>query len=129
MDKEWKNLEDNKVWRYCTVREWKEVAAEYRKRGEAVHMGRLFGIMVEKGSELPKGHVGRKFKYRVVFGGHAVVDQFWEAAVFQDLGASPATMPAGKNLDYWSCLPGHSGEQADAQQAYCLLYTSDAADE
>ena len=27
-------------------------------------------------------------------------------------------MTAGKFLDFYSCLPGHYGEQADAEQAY-----------
>ena len=27
-------------------------------------------------------------------------------------------MPASKIVDYYSCLPGNDGEQADAEQAY-----------
>ena len=46
------------------------------------------------------------------------MDQTWEQAVFQSLGSSPATMSAGKFLDYYSCINGNSGEQADAEQAY-----------
>jgi len=53
-----------------------------------------------------------------VFGGNNVIDQSYEAATFQDLGSSPSNMAAGKYLDYYSCLPGHSGQQADACQAY-----------
>ena len=56
----------------------------------------LFGIMVEKGSELAKGDARRKYKYRVVFQGNRVINQNWEAALFQDLGSSPATMEASK---------------------------------
>ena len=62
-------------------------------------MGRLFGLCVEKGSELPEGDERRQLKYRVVFGGDNVIDQSWEAAVFQNLGSSPASMSAGKFLD------------------------------
>ena len=87
-------------------------------------MGRLFGIMVEKGSELPlydaQGNRDprRKYKYRVVFQGNRVVNQNWEVAMFQNLGSSPATMEAGKVVDMFGCLPGHATEQADANQAY-----------
>ena len=52
------------------------------------------------------------------FGGNNILDQTWEQAVFQSLGSSPATMRAGKFLDYYSCINGNSGEQADAEQAY-----------
>ena len=79
---------------------------------------RLFGIMVEKGSELQKGDPRRKYKYRVVFQGNRVINQNWEAALFQDMGSSPATMEASKIADLWSCIEGHSMQQADAVQAY-----------
>ena len=47
-----------------------------------------------------------------------MIDQSWEAATFQTLGSSPASMSAGKFLGYYSCLNGNSGEQADAEQTY-----------
>ena len=81
-------------------------------------MGRLFGLCVQKGAELPDGDKRKKFKYRVVFQGNQVVTQNWEVALFQDLGSSPATMEAGKYVDAYGCAPGHSCEQADAEQAY-----------
>ena len=45
---EWKKLLDKGVWRHCTVREWSGVAREARLSNAKVHMGRLFGICVEK---------------------------------------------------------------------------------
>ena len=81
-------------------------------------MGRLFGICVEKGSELPETDPRRKYKYRVVFQGNRVVNQSWEAAIFQDLGSSPASMESGKAVDAYGCFQGHSCQQADAEQAY-----------
>ena len=81
-------------------------------------MGRLFGICVLKGSELDLKDERRKYKYRVVFQGNRVIDQNWEAAIFQDLGSTPASMEAGKVADCYGCLPGHSTQQADAEQAY-----------
>ena len=50
-------------------------------------MGRLFGLCVQKGAELPDGDKRKKFKYRVVFQGNQVVTQNWEVALFQDLGS------------------------------------------
>ena len=81
-------------------------------------MGRLFGIMVQKGSELKDGDERKKYKYRVVFQGNNVVNQNWETALFQNLGSSPATMEAGKVCDMVGCFPGYDTEQADAEQAY-----------
>ena len=44
--------------------------------------------------------------------------QNWEAAIFQNLGSSPANMEAGKAVDCFGCVAGHAIEQADAEQAY-----------
>ena len=63
MDKEWDRLTAKKVWDLNSVREWDDVAAEANEKNEIVHMGRVFGIMVEKNSEVPDL---RKYKYRVV---------------------------------------------------------------
>ena len=115
---EWARLIDRGVWSYAKVRNWSSIASEARCTGKVVHLGRVFGIMVEKGAELEKGDKRRKFKYRVVFQGNNVVDQNWETAIFQDLGSSPASMEASKMADAYSCLPGNALEQADADQAY-----------
>ena len=54
----------------------------------------------------------------MVFQGNQVVTETWEVAIFQDMGSAPATMEAGKTIDAYGCFPGHSCEQADAEQAY-----------
>ena len=59
----------------------------------------IFGFVVEKNTDLPDGDPRRKFKGRVVFQGHSVKNQNWEAAVFADLGSSPASMEAGRVVD------------------------------
>ena len=41
-----------------------------------------------------------------------------EAALFQDLGNSPATFDASRWADYYECLPGNDVQMADAIQAY-----------
>jgi hypothetical protein len=60
MRKEWKRLWSKDVWDAKSVREWADVSAGARRKGHGVHMGRLFGIMVEKAAELPVGDPQRK---------------------------------------------------------------------
>ena len=84
MRSEWDRLWDKKVWARTDIREWNEVARLARKGGEKFHMARIFGICVEKNSELPEGDPARKFKYRVVFGGNQVTTETWDQAPFLD---------------------------------------------
>ena len=46
--KEWKNLESKNVWRWETLTEWDTVSAKARREGTEIHLGFLFGFMVEK---------------------------------------------------------------------------------
>jgi len=69
---EWVKLFDKNVFDLASVRSWKRAAQEARRNGHTEHMGRAFGIMVEKNYELPKGDSRRKYKYRVVFQGNNV---------------------------------------------------------
>ena len=95
--KEWSNLENKKVWRWETLVERDDVikAARDDPHGEKeVHFGYLFGIMVEKGTEVPEGDPRRYFKYRVVFQGSNVKDQNWDVALFNEMASTPATMEA-----------------------------------
>ena len=103
------------------MREWSDVAAETRKTGTKVHIGRVFDICVEKGSELPLGDPARKYKGRVVFQGNQAKDENWEVAMFQDHSSCPATMEAGKACDLFGSLDGHDIQQSDAEQAYTLF--------
>jgi len=82
------------------------------------HLGRIFALCVDKGSERPIGDPGRKFKGRVVFQGNNVRDQNSDAAMFQELGSSPACMEASKAADAYGLFFQHTAEQADAVQAY-----------
>ena len=116
--KEWYNLRAKDVWCPDVVREFSEVARTARENNAKAHLGRIFGLMVEKGSELPIGDPRWKYKYRVVFQGNNVVDQHWETAIFQGLGSSPASTEAGKMADAYGSFPGHGQQHADAEQAY-----------
>ena len=79
---------------------------------------RSFPTVTLKGSELPEGHPGRKWKGRVVFQGNNITDQSSDLAVIQDMASSSALMSAGKLIDTVATTPGHAGMQCDAQQAY-----------
>ena len=95
--------------------EYDEVRNKAAKAGETVHFGRVFPIVVEKGSELPPEQ--RRYKGRVVFQGNNVKDQD-NHAVFNELASSASLMVAGKFLDVIGSLEGCGQEQSDAEQAY-----------
>ena len=61
--KEWNNLESKEVWKWDTLCEWDDVSSEARAKGEEIHFGYLFGFMVVKGDEYPKGDPRRRWKY------------------------------------------------------------------
>ena len=67
LDVEWNKPVKKTAWLYDTVAEWKTVSDKAKKSGKKVHVGKVFEICVEKGSELPEGHKLRKFKGRTVF--------------------------------------------------------------
>ena len=118
LDKEWNNLTSKGAWDYSTVREWDDVSREAIKNKTKVHVGKIFEICVEKGSELPQGDPMRKFKGRTVFQGNNVKDEAADVALFAELGSSPANMEAGKALDAYGSMPGNWTSQGDGKQAY-----------
>ena len=118
LDLEWNKLVKKDAWLYDTVTEWKEVSNKAKKSGEKVHVGKVFEICVEKGSELPEGDKLRKFKGRTVFQGNNVRDENADVALFSELGSSPATMEAGKSVDAYGTQPGFVVQQNDGVQAY-----------
>ena len=77
-----------------------------------MHVGRVFELCHEKGSELQEGHKGRKHKGRAVFQGNDVKDENWDNAICASLSSSPSSMEASKAADYFGLLPG------DAEMAY-----------
>ncbi len=115
---EWEKLRKVNTWDESGVKEWKEVSEEARRKGETVHVGLIFELCTEKGSELPDGDPGKKYKGRVVFQGNEVRDQNFDYAMFDELSSAPATMAAAKAADAFGGLKGHATEQADAEQAY-----------
>ena len=75
-------------------------------------------MIYEKNYQLKEDDPARKFKGRGVLLGDQVKDQNMEAALFQDLGNSPATFDASRWADYYGCLAGNDVQMADAIQAY-----------
>ena len=113
-----KGLWDQEVFDFSTTREYDDAVAEAKKKGEKIHMARVHGLIYEKNYQLKEDDPTRKFKGRGVLLGDQVKDQNMEAALFQDLGNSPATFDASRWADYYGCLPGNDVQVADAIQAY-----------
>ena len=105
------------AWDPSGAREWQEVAEEARKSGVQAHVGRIFGIVVEKHPELPVGHPDRKFKGRLVFQGNEVSDENAHYAIFSVLSSSLATLEAFKNVDAHGLFLGNALQKADGEQA------------
>ena len=95
-DKEWSKLWVQEVWDEKVVKGWDTVIWEAQEANKYIHIGKLFGICVEKGSELADDDERKKYKYRVVFQGNRVVDQNMNEAQFQDMGSAPATVEAAR---------------------------------
>ena len=117
--KEYRALRDRGTWDVKSVTAKRELLRRKRLPGnEEMHIAGIFPIVVEKGSELPKGSEGRKFKGRIVFMGNNIRTQFGDIALFQDVASSPATLESSKVVIMHGLLQGNVIEQADAMQAY-----------
>ena len=115
--KEWTGL-NKRCWEFESMREKDDVAREARESGEEIHFARAHTIMVEKHHILDEDDPRRKFKARGVCLGNQMTDQSNEAAVFSDLGSSPASFQASRWADFYGSLKGNSCQTADAIQAY-----------
>ena len=100
------------------VRELEEVRREANKKGQTIHIRRIFPILVEENSELQENSPERKFKGLVVFDSSDVRDRDRQVALFQELSSPPATVQASKAADAYGSMSGNSIQQADAIQAY-----------
>ena len=58
--------------------------------------------------------------------GNQVKNQSFEAAMFQDLGNSPASFEASRWADFLGCHDGWDAQMADAVQAY-IIHSGHAA--
>ncbi len=69
LQKEWGSLRAIGTWSEAGA---SAVRHASKRTGQRVNVGSVCGIVVEKGSELPEGDPGRKYKGRVVFRGDDV---------------------------------------------------------
>ena len=99
-----------------SVANWSDVKAMAKRQGIKAHRSRLLGFVVQKGSELAVGEI--KYKDRIVVQGKDVRDEEGNEALFNELGASPATSESAKLIDAFCLLPGHDTTTADGCQAY-----------
>jgi len=116
--KELEGLRRQGVWDESGVRSWHSVSTEARRTGTKVHIGRIFGIVVEKNTQLPIGDKLRKYKGRIVFQGNEVRDERHDYAFFDDVASAPAALEASKSCDAYGLLFGNHVQQSDALQAY-----------
>ena len=124
VDAEWKKLREcdggRGTWDESTVTNYWEAQRQAKEKlartGVHTHFGTLFDLCVEKGSELPEEK--RRYKGRVVFGGHRIHDEFGLAAEFPEQGSGASMISASKLCDAVALLPGCDGEQSDATSAY-----------
>ena len=63
MDTEWGKLWGQKVWDATIFKNYHQVMYEAKMAGKYIHIGKLFGICVQKGSELPDDDPRKKYKY------------------------------------------------------------------
>ena len=89
--------------------------SEARESGRPVHFGKLMELCVEKNSDIPGQG---KYKLRVVYRGDCVKDEWGGNAIFKDITQCPAILESAKIADMVSCLPGCTGQQGDANQAF-----------
>ena len=87
LDVEWVKLESKPAWLYKKVREWEDVLSEATRTNTKAHVGKVFELCVEKGSELPKGNPLRKYKGRTVFQGNNVKDESDMVALWSKHGS------------------------------------------
>ena len=132
MDKEWNKLAFHKrpnpkdkgigAWDILSVRNKRDVMREARASGKTIHHGRIAELCTQKNSELPDGHENKMYKGRAVLLGDNIRDEDFNWAAFADLGSSPPSLEACRNLDALSCLPGFETWTGDANGAYCQSY-------
>ena len=106
-----------------TLANWSDVKESVQKKGIKADRSRLFGFVVQKGSELAGGKP--RYKGRIVVQGNDVKDEEGNEALFNELGASPATSESAKLVDVFGLLPGHDITTADGCQAYTQALLGD----
>ena len=102
LDAEWEKLLNKKTWDQSKIKECCAIVDEAKRKGEKVHIGRIFEICTLKGSELPGGDPNRKHKGRTCFQGNNVFDEWSDYAIFAEMSSSAASMEAAKIFEAYA---------------------------
>ena len=116
---EWARLWNKQVFDWKNVRDEGDVAREPHRKIKTVVMGRspLF-LHACRHVECRTDDDRLKYECRVVFPGHAVIDQSWVVAVPLDIGRAYFHMELRQVVGYYKRLLGHAGQLSDAEFAY-----------
>ena len=96
-----------------------DVIREARAEGREVQFSMVYGIIGEKGSELPPGDPRRKYKGQAVPLGNKVFNHDYQEATFAELGSAPTTLEGSRIVDAYGCVKGNASQTSDAIQAFC----------
>ncbi len=126
VNEEYAKLRKRGAWNENGVMEWSAAVAAseiQRKREGREHvpswLGPLVGAVFTLRGIKNHGIANlRRYKGRVVFQGNYVVDEFGAQTFVPDQGSGAPFMTASRLLDAIALLPGCSGQQSDAPQAY-----------
>ncbi len=88
---------------------------EGREKDPGPLVGSVFPLCGVKNHEIPNL---RKLKGRAVFHGNWITDEYGAQTFFPDQGSGASFMTASRLPDAIALLPGCSGQQSDAPQAY-----------
>ena len=104
------------TWDESSVIEKEQLLELAKKSCKKLHLGELMPICSIKFAECEASK--QKHKGRICFRGDNVKDSDGAVAVFQELSASPTTVPSANANIAYGCIPGHQTTQADAVRAY-----------
>ena len=104
------------TWDESSVMEKEELLELAKKSCKKLHLGELMPICSIKFAEMDTSR--QKHKGRICFRGDNVKDSDGAVAVFQELSASPTTVPSANANIAYGCIPGNQTTQADAVRAY-----------
>ena len=111
------------AWDEKRVKEWRTGVAESKQKRKREGpekdpgplVGSVFPLCGVKNHEI--AHL-RRFKGRAVFQGNWITDEYGMQTFFPDQGSGASFMTATRLRDAIALLPGCSGQQSDAPQAY-----------
>eukprot|EP00972_Heterocapsa_arctica_P110367 16248856-Heterocapsa_arctica.AAC.1 len=108
MDDSFSKLSKQGVWDILSVREYDEVVAEVKRRGITTHRGRCVRYLRRREVNSQKTTLAANGK----------ADTSSEAAIFNELSSTPATLEASKAVDAYGLMPDNAIGQCESEQAY-----------